>query len=85
MAKHKRSPVTRLLGNLSDDAKGLVEDLTARARSAEGHARDAVRHAVDDDCSAESDRREIEELGKALADLTEKVNRLAAAQAEAGE
>lgn len=80
MAKRRRSPVTKLLGGLSDDTKGLVDDLTARARSVEEHARDAVRHAVDGDSSAECDRREVEELGKALADLTEKVNRLAAAQ-----
>lgn len=80
MARHRRSPVTRLLGSLSDDTKVFVDDLTARARSAEQHARDAVRHAVDGDESAECDRREIEELGKALADLKDKVNRLAETQ-----
>lgn len=85
MARRRRSPVNKLLGSLSDDTKDFVDALTARARSAEEHARDAVRHAVDgDDRAAECDRREIEELGKALADLTEKVNRLAAAQDGAG-
>lgn len=79
MAKHRRSPVTKLLGSLSDDTKDFIDDLTAGARSAEEHVRDAARHAVDGDHSAECDRREIEELGRALADLTEKVNRLAAA------
>lgn len=80
MAKHRRSPVTKLLGSLSDDTKDLIDDLTARARSAEEHSRDAARHAVDGDYSEECDRREIEGLGRALADLTEKVNRLAATQ-----
>jgi polyhydroxyalkanoate synthesis regulator phasin len=85
MAKRRHSPVSRLLGNLSDDAKGFVDDLTARAREAEGHARDAVRHAVDGDGSEEdADRREVEELSAALAELTKKVNRLADGQGEPG-
>lgn len=85
MARRRRSPVSRLLGNLSDDAKGFVDDLTARAREAEGQARDAVRHAVDDDGSgADADRREVEELSAALVELTKKVNRLAEGQGEPG-
>jgi polyhydroxyalkanoate synthesis regulator phasin len=85
MARHSRSPVSRLLGNLSDDAKGFVDDLTARAREAEGHARDAVRHAAGGDGSeADADRREIQELSDALIELTKKVNRLAEGQGEAG-
>ena len=85
MARRRRSPVSRLLGNLSDDAKGLVDDLTTRARAVEGQARDAVRHAVDDDGSeADADRREVEELSAALAELTKKVNRLAEGQGGPG-
>ena len=84
MARRRRSPVSRLLGNLSDDAKGFVDDLTARARQAEGQARDAVRHAVDDGSEADADRREVEELSAALAELTKKVNGLAEGKSEPG-
>jgi polyhydroxyalkanoate synthesis regulator phasin len=85
MARRRRSPVSRLLGSLSDDAKGFVDDLAARAREAEGHARDAVRHAAGGDGSdADADRREVEELSIALAELTKKVNRLAEGQGEPG-
>jgi polyhydroxyalkanoate synthesis regulator phasin len=84
MARRRRSPVSRLLGNLSDDAKGFVDDLTARAREAEGHARDAVRHAVDDGGQADADRREVEELSAALAELTKRVNGLAEDQGKLG-
>lgn len=85
MARRRRSPVSRLLGNLSDDAKGFVDDLTATAREAESHARDAVRHTVDDGGGeADADRREVEELSAALAELTKRVNRLAEGQGEPG-
>jgi polyhydroxyalkanoate synthesis regulator phasin len=84
MARRRRSPVSRLLGSLSDDAKGLVDDLTARARAVEGQARDAVRHAVDDGGEVDADRREVEELSAALAELTKKVDRLAEGQGEPG-
>jgi polyhydroxyalkanoate synthesis regulator phasin len=82
MARRRRSPVSRLLGSLSDDAKGFVDDLAARAREAEGQARNAVRHAVDGGGEADADRREVEELSAALAELTKKVDRLAEAQGE---
>jgi plasmid stability protein len=86
MAKHRRSPVTKLLGSLSDDTKELLDDLAARTKSVEEHARDAVRGAVaGDECPAECDRQEIDELRKALARLTEKVNRLAAEPGGPGE
>ncbi|MCU0313872.1 MAG: hypothetical protein MUC84_07420 [Solirubrobacteraceae bacterium] len=87
MARRRRNPISKLLGDLGDDARGFAGDLTARARDAEEHAHDAVRHAVDGDGERRSadDRREIEELSDALAALTLKVNRLAAAQDEAGE
>jgi polyhydroxyalkanoate synthesis regulator phasin len=85
MARRRRSPVSRLLGDLSDDTKGFVDDLTARARAAEGHAREALRHATGEDGSeADADRREVEELSAALAELTKKVNRLADGQREPG-
>jgi hypothetical protein len=85
MGKRRRSPLTKLLGNLADDTKGFVDDLTARAADSEGHARDALEHAVGDDGDKDADRREIEELSSALAALTKKVNRLAKEQGEAGE
>jgi hypothetical protein len=88
MARRRRSPISKLLGDLGDDAKGVADDLAARARGAEEHAREAVCHAVDGDGAGEhraaADRREIEELSDALAALTLKVNRLAAAQDDAG-
>lgn len=85
MPKRRRNPVSRLLGSLSDDTKGFVDDLAARARDAEGHVRDAVAHGVGEDGGGtDADRREVEELGRALAELTEKVNRLAQAQAKDG-
>ena len=75
----------RAIGNLADDTKGFVDDLTARAADTEGHARDALEHAVGEDGDRDADRREIEELSSALAALTKRVNRLAEEQGEAGE
>ena len=78
MPGRRRSPVSRLLGHLSDDTKGFLDDLTVRAQEVEAHARDALRHAAGDDArDADADRREVEELSAALAELTKKVNGLA--------
>ena len=85
MPSRRRSPVSRFLGHLSDDTKGFVDDLTIRVQEAEGHARDALRHAAGEDGGeADADRREVEELSAALAELTKKVNRLADAHCQRG-
>lgn len=79
VAKRRRNGISKLLGDVTDGARDAAETLTGGARRLEGHARDAVRHAVDDPPAKDGDRdrREVEELRAALDDLQRKVNRLA--------
>lgn len=82
--KRRRNSITRLIEDVVDDAKELVDDVVDRAKDAERDGRKVVRRAVNDrngrkDQSAE----ELADLKSALDDLTAKVNRLVALQAEA--
>jgi len=84
--KRRRNSITRLLEDVVDDAKDLVDDVVDRAKDVERDGRKAVRRAVRDngDRPSESAReREMDDLKSALDDLTAKVNRLVALQAEA--
>jgi hypothetical protein len=79
--KRRRNSITRLLEDVVDDAKDLVDDVVDRAKDVERDGRKTVRRAVKDD--DRQDNSEIDNLKSALDDLTAKVNRLVAMQAEA--
>ena len=79
-AKRKRNTLTRFVEDLVDDTKGLVDDTLDRAKDLERDGRKAVRRAVDGD---DKTATEMDSLKSAIDDLTAKVNRLAALQAEA--
>ena len=87
-SKRRRNSLTRLIEDVVDDAKDLVDDDVDRAKDVERDGRKAVRRAVPDngDGDPRSDdsprEREMDDLKSALDDLTAKVNRLAALQAE---
>ena len=82
--KRRRNSITRLIEDVVDDTKDLVDDVVDRAKDVERDSRKAVRRAVKDD-NGRSDRsaQELDDLKSALDDLTAKVNRLVAMQAEA--
>lgn len=83
--KRRRNSITRLLEDVVDDAKDLVDDVVDRAKDVERDGRKAVRRAVKDDDAGDRNGHsttEIDDLKSALDDLTAKVNRLVAMQAE---
>jgi polyhydroxyalkanoate synthesis regulator phasin len=85
-SKRRRNSITRLIEDVVDDAKDLVDDVVDRAKDVERDGRKAVRRAVRDDGDSSSDsgrEREMDDLKSALDDLTAKVERLVALQAEA--
>jgi polyhydroxyalkanoate synthesis regulator phasin len=79
--KRRRNSITRLIEDVVDDAKDLVDDVVDRAKDVERDGRKAVRRAAKDNGDGKS--QEMDELKSALDDLTAKVERLAAMQAEA--
>ena len=80
--KRRRNSLTRLIEDVVDDAKDLVDDVVDRAKDVEHDGRKAVRRVVNDNGSDHS-ASEMDDLKSALDDLTAKVNRLVAMQAEA--
>ena len=87
--KRRRNSITRLIEDVVDDAKDLVDDVVDRAKDVERDGRKAVRRAVSDDNGRNGDddrsdksAAEIDSLKSALDDLTAKVERLVALQAE---
>ncbi|MCA1842885.1 MAG: hypothetical protein LC792_06770 [Actinobacteria bacterium] len=81
--KRRRNSITRLIEDVVDDAKDLVDDVVDRAKDVEKDGRKAVRKAVkDDDKHKEQSAQEMDDLKSALDDLTAKVERLVAMQAE---
>lgn len=81
--KRRRNSITRLIEDVVDDAKDLVDDVVDRAKDVERDGRKAVRRAVKDDDLNGRSTNEMDDLKSALDDLTAKVERLAALQAEA--
>jgi polyhydroxyalkanoate synthesis regulator phasin len=82
--KRRRNSITRLIEDVVDDAKDLVDDVVDRAKDAERDGRKAVRRVVkDDDDRGDHSAGEMDDLKSALDDLTAKVNRLVALQADA--
>ena len=82
--KRRRNSLTRLIEDVVDSSKDLVDDVVDRAKDVERDGRKAVRRVVNDNGNGSSDRseREMDDLKSALDDLTAKVNRLVALQAE---
>jgi hypothetical protein len=79
----KRRGIIKFLGNIVDDSKDAVDDILDRARDVERDLRSAARKVVDDDTDGRDDEvaaTDIRALQIALAELTEKVNQLAALQ-----
>lgn len=82
--KRRRNSITRLIEDVVDDTKDLVDDVVDRAKDVERDGRRAVRRAAKDDNRRGAAREdEMDDLKSALDDLTAKVERLAAMQAEA--
>ena len=84
--KRRRNSITRLIEDVVDDAKDLVDDVVDRAKDVEHDGRKAVRRAVSDNGDSGSGgprEREMDDLKSALDDLTAKVERLVAQQAQA--
>ena len=82
--KRRRNSITRLIEDVVDDAKDLVDDVVDRAKDVEKDSRKAVRRAVkEEDDRGDRSAQEMDDLKSALDDLTAKVNRLVAMQAEA--
>ena len=82
--KRRRNSITRLIEDVVDDAKDLVDDVVDRAKDVERDGRKAVRRAVKDDTNgSDTSAQEMDDLKSALDDLTAKVERLVAMQAEA--
>ena len=82
--KRRRNSITRLIEDVVDDAKDLVDDVVDRAKDVEKDGRKAVRRATNGDKTDRADRSapEMDDLKSALDELTAKVNRLVAMQAE---
>lgn len=74
--RRRKNTLTSLLGDVIDDAKGLVDDVQSEARR-------AIRRVLDEDDRGDTSDREIDSLKSAIDDLTVKVNRLAELQAKA--
>jgi polyhydroxyalkanoate synthesis regulator phasin len=75
--KRRKNSVTKFLQDIIDDSKELVDDMIERAEDVESHAHDAVRDVVDDDDNDTPSSDELTELRAALADLTNKIDKLA--------
>ena len=93
MAEAKRgrrgNSVTRLLSDVVDDTKDLVDDALDRAGDLEQRGRRSARRVVEEPRRGRRDREsastsEIDELNDAISDLAAKVSRLAALQADKG-
>jgi polyhydroxyalkanoate synthesis regulator phasin len=83
-AKRRRNSITRLIEDVVDDAKDLVDDVVDRAKDAERDGRKTVRRTLKgDDDRTDRSAEELDDLKSALDDLTAKVNRLVAMQADA--
>jgi methyl-accepting chemotaxis protein len=82
--RRRRNSITRLIEDVVDDGKHLVDDVVDRAKDAERDTRKAVRRAAkDDNGRTDQSAEELDDLKSALDDLTAKVSRLVALQAEA--
>ena len=79
MSKRRSNTFTRFIEDIVDDTKDFVDDVLDRTKSVENNARDAVRDVVDDDDDTSDPA--MASLHASLAELTAKVNQLAAAKA----
>ncbi|SER13244.1 hypothetical protein SAMN05216188_10834 [Lentzea xinjiangensis] len=82
----QRRGIIRFLGNIVDDTKDMVDDMLDRARDVEQDLRSTAREALDtDDEDDEEPAADIASLQAALAELSAKVDQLAALRKAADE
>ena len=83
-AKRRRNSITSLVEGVVDDAKDLVDDVVDRAKDVERDGRKAIRRTVGGNGRQPGNGSisEMDDLKSAIDDLTAKVNRLVALQAE---
>jgi hypothetical protein len=79
MSKRKNT-FTRFIEDIVDDSKDFVDDILDRAKDLETDAKDAVKDVVEDDEKGGAGVSSMASLESALAELTAKVNELAAVQ-----
>ena len=80
--KRRKNSITKFLQDIIDDSKELVDDLIDRVQDVEEHAHDAVRDIVDDEDETEAPSGDdVAQLKAAVASLSKKVDKLAAATA----
>src|SRR3954470_24718577 len=79
MSKRKNT-FTRFIEDIVDDTKDFVDDILDRAKDLETDVRDAVKDSIDDDETSDPPAADAAGLHAALAELTAKVNQLAALQ-----
>ena len=78
-AIRQRRGIIKFLGNIVDDTKDVVDDMLDRARDVERDLRSTARKALDtDDEDDEEPAADIASLQAALAELSAKVDQLAA-------
>ncbi|MHB8690050.1 MAG: hypothetical protein ACYDHH_02280 [Solirubrobacteraceae bacterium] len=75
--KRRKNSVTKFLQDIIDDSKELVDDMIERAEDVESNVHDAVRDTVADKDDDTPSSDELAELRAALADLTNKIDKLA--------
>jgi hypothetical protein len=73
----RKNSITKFVQDIVDDTKELADDVLDRVRDVEENAHDAVRDIVDDEEETTS-ADELKELKVAIANLTKKVEKLAA-------
>ncbi len=78
MSKRRSNTFNRFVEDIVDNTKDFVDDVIDRTKSVETNARDAVKDVVDDDEASDPAQAS---LHASLAELTAKVNQLAAAKA----
>jgi hypothetical protein len=79
MARRNGSSITSLLSDIVDDIRDFVDDeIVDRGRDTERDLRKAGRNWTDSDEEATSNRSDVNELAKAVAALSAKVDALSA-------
>ncbi|MBD0024566.1 hypothetical protein GII33_19945 [Gordonia pseudamarae] len=83
MGARRKNTLTTFLSDVIDDSKALVDDLIDRAQDIEEKTRDAATSALSDESTDSPSADEVATLKNALAELTAKVDQLAAVKAGA--
>ena len=83
MGARRKNTLTTFLSDVIDDSKALVDDLIDLAQVIEEMTRDAATSALSDESTDSPSADEVATLKNALAELTAKVDQLAAVKAGA--